>query len=299
MKKIIMAIASTVLACGIGFAAVGCGAELGAISVYNRESGSGTRDAFVELIGIAEEDLIGGAAQHSSTGAVLNAVADDINGIGYISLGSLDDSVKALTIDGVAPSAAAVADGSYKVARPFEIMYQQENYDENDLLRDFLTFLQSAQAQEIINDYGYVSIHDDAPEYVAPEAAFTTTTLDIGGSTSVQPLMGVDEDDVNCLVTTYKELCGQNVTINVGGGGSGTGITNSGNGTLDIGMASSEVTQDSFENPTGTMVIYQLCSDGIAIIVNNENPVNGLTVADLVDIYTGEVTDWSAYTSEE
>ena len=293
-----MAVASAALACGIGFAAVGCGSSLGAISVYNRESGSGTRSAFLELIGISEDQLIAGAAQHASTGAVLTAVSEDINGIGYISLGSLDDSVKALSIDGVTPSTAAVADGTYKVARPFEIMYQQENYDSNDLLRDFITFLKSADAQEIIADYGYVSIVDNAPAYVKPTETFQTTTLDIAGSTSVQPLMGVDEDDVNSLVTAYKEACGQNVTINVAGGGSGNGITNSGNGTIDIGMASSEVSQDDFTNPTGTMVIYQLCSDGIALIVNNENPVTGLSVSDLVDIYTGKVTEWSAYTAE-
>ncbi len=292
MKKIMQAILALAMACGIGVAAVGCGGGE-KISVYNREDGSGTRSAFIELLGIDATELIPGAGQFDSTSAVLSAVAGDANGIGYISLGSLDDTVKAVTVEGVAATAQTVADGSYRVARPFELMYQQERYESNDLLRDFVTFLQSAQAQEVLENYGYVSVAENAPAYVAPTEAFETTTLDVGGSTSVQPLMGTDDDGKICLVEAYKQACGQDVAINVQGGGSGTGINNAANGTFDIGMASKEVSEDDFENPTGTMVIYQLCADGIAIIVNTENTIADLTIADLVEIYTGKAQAWT------
>ena len=289
MKKIFMAIASVVLACGIGVAAVGCGAGFdaeGAINVYNREDGSGTRDAFIELIGIGKADLIKGVAEHSSTGAVLNAVADDPQGIGYISLGSLDESVKALEIDGVYPTEATVQDGSYAVSRPFELMYQEEN--DSDLLADFLVYLESTDAQEIIADEGYVTLGGETTAYTAHDGAFSDSDLVIGGSTSVQPLMVR-------LVEDYREKCGQTVTIDVQQGGSGAGITNAANGSFDIGMASKEVSQSDFENPTGTMVVDTLCNDGIAIIVNTQNPLEGLATTDLADIYTGKVTAWSAY----
>lgn len=290
MKKIFMAIASVVLACGIGVAAVGCGASFdaeGAINVYNREDGSGTRDAFIELIGIEKGDLIKGVAEHSSTGAVLNAVADDPQGIGYISLGSLDDSVKALEIDGVYPTEATVQDGSYAVSRPFELMYQEEN--DSDLLADFLVYLKSTDAQEIIADDGYVTLGGETTAYTAHDGAFTDSDgLVIGGSTSVQPLMIKLTED-------YKAKCGQTVTLTVQGGGSGTGISSAANGTFDIGMASKEVSQSDFESPTGTMVVETLCNDGIAVIVSTQNPLEGLATTDLADIYTGKVTAWSAY----
>ena len=202
MKKILMVGASLALACGIGVAAVGCGGGFdpeGTINLYNREPGSGTRDAFLELIEVKEEDLATSTA-FDSTGAVLTAVAGDPNGIGYISLGSVDDTVNALKIDGVEASAANVINNTYGISRPFEMMYQQEEYESNDLLRDFVTYLESADAQKVISDYGYVSVYSDADPYVAPTEDFETTTLNIGGSTSVQPLMSVDEEDVSCLI---------------------------------------------------------------------------------------------------
>lgn len=297
MKKLLLAILSMALACGIGVAATGCGGSKTAISVYNREDGSGTRSAFIEILGIEKTELIDGVSQFSSTGQVLTAVAGDKNGIGYISLGSLDDTVKALTIDGVTPSVEAVAGGSYKVARPFELMYQQEKYEASDLFRDFITFLKSKQAQAVLQAYGYVSVYPTAADYVAPETPFSDTTLTINGSTSVQPLMATDDDDKVSLITAYKEACGQNVEITVAGGGSGVGIKDAAAGKVDIGMASKEVAQSDFENPTGTMVIYKLCSDGIAVIVHKNNAVSALKTSDLVDIYTGKVKDWSEYSA--
>lgn len=293
MKKIIMAVASAAVACCIGFAAVGC-AGTETINVYNRESGSGTRDAFLELLEISDTDLVQSGSALSSTGAVLNAVMDDPNGIGYISLGSLDSSVKALTIDGVAASAANIINQTYSVWRPFEMIYLTENRAENDLLNDFITYLESADAQEIITEYGYVSTASNAPAYEAPES-LTETSLTIGGSTSVQELMSIDDEDVPCLITAYKEACGLDVEIVYDATGSGTGRQNAANGTYDIGFASAEVTEEAMdaENPIGEYEIYQLCADGIAIIVNTANSLNGVTTAQLKDIYTGVITSWS------
>lgn len=289
-----MAILSGVLAVGIGVAAVGCGGgQLGTISVYNREDGSGTRSAFLELLELEGADLAPSAGEFDATQGVMNAVSKDINGIGYISLGSVDGTIKAVEVEGVEASTENVLSGDYKISRPFELMYQEENYEENDLLRDFITFLESADAQPYISGYGYISTVSNAPAYVKPTEAFKTTDLTIGGSTSVLPLMGTNDGDKICLVEAYKEACGQNVNITVSGGGSGVGITNAGNGTLDIGMASKAVSESDFESPTGTMVIHQLCMDGIAVIVNTENTISNLTIAQLQDIYTGKVTSWS------
>lgn len=287
MKKIIMAIACGVLAAGIGFATVGCGGSGGTeIVVFNRESGSGTRDAFIEILGIEATELYAGAAQHSSTSAVVKAVAGDANGIGYISLGSLDNTVKALSVDGVAPSETTVANGTYKVARPFELMYQTNN--NSDLLAGFLSYMQSEEAQATIADEGYVSIRSDAAAYAVPTEQFKDPNLDISGSTSVGPLMEILAEDYKALI---KEELGQDIEISVGEGGSGKGIENAESGTSDIGMASKEVTAADF-NDGSKMTILQLCSDGIAVIVNPANSVTNITRDALKAIYTGETTAW-------
>lgn len=286
MKKIIMAIACGVLAAGIGFATVGCGGGT-SINVYNRESGSGTRSAFIELLGITEEELIYGAAQHSSTGAVVTAVAGDPYGIGYISLGSVDNTVKALSVDGVAPSEETVLDGSYKISRPFVLMYQNTN--NSDLLAGFLSYLESSAVQEVIADEGYVSIVENPAEYVAPTENFTDTSITVSGSTSVQPLMAI-------LATNYQTLIrdelGQEITISVQGGGSSAGVSNAGNGTSDIGMASREVEASEFSNGS-VMVIDTLCSDGIAVVVHPSNTVSNITLDQLKNIYTGATSVWN------
>lgn len=292
-KKIITILLALTMVLGIFGVATACGSS-DTINVYNRESGSGTRDAFLELIDVDEEDLCL-STELASTGSVLTAVADDENGIGYISLGSVDSTVKALSVDNVAASAANIIAGSYSVSRPFELIYQQSNYDSNDLLADFITYLESADAQEVISDYGYVSVYSDAESYTKPTESFTTTTLTIGGSTSVQPLMSIDEDDVSCLITAYKEACGQDVSINYSGTGSGTGIANAADGTYDIGFASKTVTSSSFADGTDVddMVIYQLCADGIAVIVNKNNSITNVSLDNLKSIYTGVITTWT------
>ena len=173
------------------------------IHVVHREDGSGTRDAFIEKVGIDEEaeTLVEGTTLNS-TNLVMSTVAGDANAIGYISLGSLDDTLKAVSIDGVEASEATVLDGTYPLQRPFNVVYTQSRYDENDLLRDFLTYLQSSDAQTIIEEEGYISLTSRTySAYSVPETLPETTELSVGGSTSVQPLMSQ-------LAYAYEELLG-------------------------------------------------------------------------------------------
>lgn len=172
----------------------------GEIAVGQREDGSGTRDAFLELIEIEDATTLVEAANTSnSTSALMEYVAGNEQAIGYISLGSLDETVSAVNINGVEATTDNVLEGKYTLARPFNVMYQQATMDSNDLLADFFTFLKSAQAHDIIVEEGYVSGLASAPEYKVPETLPTTSELDIAGSTSVQPLMGK-------LAEAYTEL---------------------------------------------------------------------------------------------
>ena len=172
----------------------------GEIAVGQREDGSGTRDAFLELIEIEDATTLVEAANTSnSTSALMEYVAGNEQAIGYISLGSLDETVSAVNINGVEATTDNVLEGKYTLARPFNVMYQQATMDSNDLLADFFTFLKSAQAHDIIVEEGYVSGLASAPEYKVPETLPTTSELYIAGSTSVQPLMGK-------LAEAYTEL---------------------------------------------------------------------------------------------
>lgn len=288
MKKILMAVASTVLACGIGVAAVGCGSN-GDISVYNREDGSGTRDAFLELLGIESDELNTGVAQLNSTSAVIQGVAGDVKAIGYASLGSVDTTVKALSVDGVAPTEATVADGSYKVSRPFELMYDETELTSNDLLAEYVEYLKSAEAQTIIADEGYVSVVENAPAYTVPEGNLTVTEIEASGSTSVGPLMTKLAADFSAKV---EEATGQEVQVTVSGGGSGQGIKDANEGNTEIGMASKEVTKGT-DVTNENVTIYQLCADGIAVIVNTANPATDISLENLKKIYTDKSLNWS------
>ena len=287
MKKILMAIASAALACGIGFAAVGCGSN-GDISVYNREDGSGTRDAFLELLGIESDELNTGVAQLNSTSAVIQGVAGDEKAIGYASLGSVDSTVKALSVDGVTPTEETVADGSYKVSRPFELMYDETALAENDLLSEFIEYLKSAEAQTVIAAEGYVSVVENAPAYTVPTADLSVTEIEASGSTSVGPLMTKLAADFSAKV---EEATGQEVQVTVSGGGSGQGIKDANEGNTEIGMASKEVV-DGEDITNEDVTIYQLCADGIAVIVNKANPATDISLENLKKIYTDKSLNW-------
>ncbi len=223
----------------------------------------------MELLGIESDELNTGVAQLNSTSAVIQGVAGDVKAIGYASLGSVDTTVKALSVDGVAPTEATVADGSYKVSRPFELMYDETELTSNDLLAEFVEYLKSAEAQTIIADEGYVSVVENAPAYTVPEGNLTVTEIEASGSTSVGPLMTKLAAGFSAKV---EEATGQEVQVTVSGGGSGQGI------------------KDANE---GNVTIYQLCADGIAVIVNTANPATDISLENLKKIYTDKSLNWS------
>lgn len=255
----------------------------GAISVISREDGSGTRGAFIELTGVEEKNEAGEKVDNTvdtaeitnSTAVMMTTVAGNKSSIGYISLGSLDDSVKAVEIDGVAPSAEAVKDGSYKVARPFNIVTKDGL---SETAQDFINFIMSDEGQAVVEENGYVSQGSTG----AFDGGKVSGKITVAGSSSVTPVM-------EKLAEAYKAI-NSNVEIEVQQSDSTTGVTSAIEGICDIGMASRELKdEETSQGVTATVIAM----DGIAIIVNNENPVSALTTAQVKDIYTGAVTDWS------
>ena len=256
------------------------------ITVVSREDGSGTRGAFVELMGIEQkneagekEDMTRGDAEISnSTNGVMMSVAGNVDAIGYISLGSLNDTVKALDVNGVECSVADIKSGDYVVARPFNICYQQAKLDENAAAQDFIKFIESNDGQKIIADNGYIAI-DASGDYAASGA---TGGISFNGSTSVGPVM-------EKLAEAYKAL-NPDVSIDIQQTGSGAGITSATEGTCDIGMSSRELKQEELDAGLTEM---KIADDGIAVIVNLENPITNITSDEIMKIYTGEINNWS------
>ncbi len=250
------------------------------IHVITREDSSGTRGAFVEIVGIVDEnedDIITQTATvQNGTSAVMQGVAGDDYAIGYISLGSLDDSVKALEIDGVAANADTVAAGDYAVARNFNVTYGGEL---SEVAQDFYDFFFSAQAQTIVEEQGYVSIDTAAPEY---EASGLSGNISVVGSTSVEPLMAA-------FAEAYQAL-NPDVQIDITAPGSGAGITAAIDGSADIGMSSRELDDEETSQVTEVAAI---AVDGIAVIVNNNNSIDGLTLDQVKGIYLGDTISWS------
>lgn len=255
------------------------GSSLGAINVISREDGSGTRGAFVELLGIVdaeENDATTSAAEiTNSTSVMISTVAGNPNAIGYISLGSLSDDVKAVKIDDVEPSVEDIKNGTYSIARPFNIVYKEGSL--SDLATDFEAFILSDEGQTIINDEGYISIAE-GETYTASGLSGTIT---LASSTSVSPVMEV-------LADAYKEL-NPDVTIEIQQTGSSAGITSAIEGVCDFGMSSREL-EDSEASKLACVAIAQ---DGIAVIVNKDNETTNLTSEQVKNIYLGQITDWS------
>lgn len=253
----------------------------GEVSVYSREDGSGTRGAFVELMGIEEKDASGekvdmtttSAAITNSTSVMMTSVAGDENGIGYISLGSLNDTVKALKIDGAEATAANVKSGDYQVARPFNIVTKDGL---SDVAQDFIDFIMSSDGQKIVEEEGYISVAESAAAYTGSDQS---GKIVIAGSSSVTPVM-------EKLAEAYKAI-NSGVTIEVQQSDSTTGVNMATEGTCDIGMASREL-KDSESAVTGTVI----AQDGIAVIVNKDSSIKGLTSDQIKSIYTGEITTW-------
>ena len=255
----------------------------GAIDVISREDGSGTRGAFIELFGVEQKDASGEKVDYTtddaeitnSTEVMITSVAGDKQAIGYISLGSLNDSVKALKIDGAAATVDDIKDGSYKIARPFNIVTTGEV---SDVAQDFINFIFSEEGQKVVEDNGYISQGNQG----AYTASGKSGKVTVAGSSSVTPVM-------EKLAEAYKAL-NSDVTVEVQQSDSTTGVTSSIEGVCDIGMASRELKDE--ETAKGAQG-QAIAMDGIAVVVNNENPVEDLTAEQVKDIYVGDMTDWS------
>lgn len=289
MKKSKLAKILTVsLAAVMVFSLAGCGGgeDEGAegsggkdITVISREEGSGTRDAFTELTGVMADDIdntVETAEISNSTSVVLQSVEGNEAAIGYVSLGSLSDSVKALKVDGAEASADTVKSGDYKLQRPFNIVTKGEIAE---LPQDFINFIMSSEGQEIIEEEGYIMANDAAESY---ETSGLKGTVTIAGSTSVSPVMEVLADE-------YKKL-NNGVTIEIQQTGSGAGIQSTIEGVCDIGMASRAL--DDEEAGEG-LKSQEIALDGIAVIVNQANEVEDLTTEQIMKIFTGETTNWA------
>lgn len=280
MKKTLSAICAAVMLCG-ALTACGGGAK-DSITVISREDGSGTRGAFIELTGVEQKDADGkkqdktidSAVFVNSTSVVITQVQENKSAIGYISLGSLNDTVKAVSVEGIEATAANVENGSYKIARPFNIATKGEVSAE---AQDFINYILSDDGAAVISGKGYIPVSGGAYTGTNPSGKIV-----IGGSTSVAPVM-------EKLVEAYKAV-NPDVTIEIQTSDSSSGMKLAAEGTLDIGMASRGLKDSELETLTPTTIAM----DGIALIVNKENTVTNLTVDQIKGIYTGEITEWSA-----
>lgn len=259
------------------------------IGVISRENGSGTRSAFIELFGIEQKNEAGEKVDYTTqkavttdkTAVMMTTVAGDRYAIGYISLGSLNNTVKALKIDGAEASVENIKNDSYKISRPFNIAVK-ENLSET--AQDFIDYIMSADGQKVIEDNGYIAV-SDAPAYTGSAAS---GKIVVSGSSSVSPIM-------EKLKEAYLAH-NPGVTIELQQSDSSTGIINTIDGTCDIGMASRELKASETEKGISSQTIAM---DGIAVIVNNDNPLDALTSEQVMKIFTGETTEWNAVIGSE
>ena len=251
------------------------------ITVVSREDGSGTRGAFVELFGIEEEvngekvDMTTEEANiTNSTSVMMSTVAQDEYAIGYISLGSLDDSVKAVKIDGSEATAENIKNGSYKVSRPFNIATKE---DLSDAAQDFEDFILSTEGQKVVEDNKYIPL-DDVSDYKSNGASGKVV---VAGSSSVSPVMEKLKEDYQAV--------NSDVEVEIQTSDSTTGMQNAIDGVCDIGMASREL-KDSEKEAGLTPTVIAM--DGIAVVVNNDNPTDELSSDQVKSIFTGDVLTW-------
>lgn len=279
-----MRVAALVAALGVLSAGLtGCGDSSEEISVITREDGSGTRGAFIEICGIEEDDVdntVSTAEVTNSTAVMLTTVAGNTAAIGYVSMGSLDDTVKAVSIEGVEATTENVENGTYGISRPFNLIISEEGLT-NEAAQDFFNYIMSADAAEIISEEGYIPVSEE--EY---ESSGVSGEVVVAGSSSVTPVMTV-------LKEAYEEI-NPDVSVSIEQSDSTTGVTSTQSGICDIGMASRDL-KDTETGVTSTV----LAMDGIAVIVNTENEIDDLTIDQVKQIYVGEITDWSSLTSDE
>lgn len=250
----------------------------GTISVITREEGSGTRGAFVELLGIVDGDgndnIVKTAEATNSTSVMMTTVAGNKNAIGYVSLGSISSDVKAIKVDGAEPTVANIEAGTYKVARPFNLVYNDDKL--SDVAADFVKFIMSSEGQAIVTRKGYISVKT-SDSY---KSSGLTGTVVLDGSTSVGPLMDAIADE-------YKKL-NPDVKVQIQQTGSSAGINSAIEGVCDIGMSSRELKSSE----SAKIKAHKMATDGIAVIVNNSNTVDGLTSEQIRSIFLGETTSW-------
>nr|WP_304005043.1 substrate-binding domain-containing protein [Ruminococcus bromii] len=251
------------------------------ISVVTREEGSGTRDAFTELTGVLvkngdnkTDNTTTSAVTINSTEAVITNVKDNEAAIGYISLGSLNDTVKALKIGGVEATADNVKSGDYAVSRPFNIAYKSEL---SEAAQDFVDYIMSSDGQKIVSDNGYVTVSENA----AYSGKKPSGKISVAGSSSVSPVM-------EKLAEAYQKV-NTNAKVEIQTSDSSAGMQSAMGGTCDIGMAS----RDLKDEEKSALKAETIAKDGIAVIVNNANTCDDLTLDQVKSIYTGETTVWS------
>ena len=298
LKKFIAILSVATMAAGL---AVGCGSSSDSgssdsssadskssdwdssndITIVSREDGSGTRGAFIELFGIEEKkdgekvDMTTDDAQiTNSTSVMLTTVAGDDYAIGYVSLGSLNDTVKALKIDGEEATEQNIKDGKYKICRPFNIATKKGA--DNEVAKDFIAYIMSKEGQQVISDNGYIG-DDSAEAYAGSKPSGKAV---VGGSSSVSPVM-------EKLIEAYKKV-NTGAEIELQTTDSTTGMTSAIDGSYDIGMASREL-QDEEKDKLDSQVI---ATDGIAVIVNKNNTTDELSSDQVKTIYTGDATTW-------
>lgn len=300
MKKIAAAVMMVSM---VAVTAVGCGSSNGTdtkgadanqsdatsdwdetsdVTIVSREDGSGTRGAFIELFGIEEKQDDGTKVDMTTTDAqitnntsvMLTTVADNEYAIGYVSLGSLNDSVKALKIDGAEATAENIENGSYKVSRPFNIAVKKDL--NNEVAKDFMSFIMSTEGQKVVADEKYIAVAD-VKDYAGTKPSGSCV---VGGSSSVSPLM-------EKLIEAYKAV-NPNASIELQTSDSTTGMTSTIEGSYDIGMASRELKEEEAAELEPTVI----ATDGIAVVVNNANPLDELSADQVKDIYVGNVSTW-------
>ena len=282
MKKI-TALAAVLLASAMIFAGGNKESRNEEITVISREDGSGTRGAFIELLGVEQKDSSGkkvdytteAASISNSTSVVMTSVAQNSSAIGYISLGSLNSTVKALSIDGAEPTVANIKSGAYKIARPFNIATKGQV---SEVAQDFIDYILSSEGQKVVESKGYIAVETKG-SYKGTKPA---GKIVVAGSSSVTPVM-------EKLKEEYLKL-NTNAQIEVMLSDSTTGMNSAVEGICDIGMASRAVKSSELDKGLTATVI---AIDGIAIIVNKDSPVNALTSAQVRDIYMGKITTWS------
>ena len=240
------------------------------ISVTAREDGSGTKTAFMELIGLKGKADPANVIIQTGTAGILTEVKGNPAAIAYESLGYVTSDVKMLKVDGVEATVANIKSGGYKISRPLSVVYPEATLAD-PVNKAFFDFLHSGGAQEIISEKGYVSVVDNAPAYTIDGSL--SGSIDISGSTSLQPLMTE-------LAMAFEDLQ-PNVSVMVSGGGSGTGYGNANDGVSAFGMISEEFALEKAPDCTH----YVVCKDGIAVIVNKDNPLDNITVDELMNIY--------------